>query len=140
MGYCQSCNLALSNVLEHFPALCHVSAEQCQAMTHHCLQVWFGLGKHKFSCRSTIPTNACHVCHMQVLLSFWVWLNLMHSPCMRLVCKRRASLLFSSYDWPISARRIWLHDSAICRPHTKRVGYPQGRLHPKMGFKIIDGT
>lgn len=28
-----------------------------------------------------------------------------------------ASPLFSSDDWPISARRIWLHDSAICRPH-----------------------
>ena len=27
-----------------------------------------------------------------------------------------ASPLFSD-DWPISARRIWLHDSAICRPH-----------------------
>ena len=32
IGYCQNCNLALSNVLEHFPALRHISAEQCESI------------------------------------------------------------------------------------------------------------
>ena len=32
MDNCSSFNLALSQVLEHFLALCHVSAEQCSVM------------------------------------------------------------------------------------------------------------